>query len=111
MGRYGHRSFGYLQRRKRTLLLRRNNPSRDCPRKTVANNRLRNNSQAEHERYDEVHVGDFEGNGSSQCMITNNHITISGRLRTRYGIFEAPENDGETQEKICLPITNRMIPC
>jgi parallel beta-helix repeat protein len=72
---------------------------RGCLRTTVVNNRLRNNSQAEHERYDEIHIGGFEGNGSLQCMITNNHITINGRLRSRYGIFEAPENDGATQEE------------
>jgi parallel beta-helix repeat protein len=70
---------------------------RGCPRTTIVNNRLRNNSQAEHERYDEIHVGGFEGNGSSQCMITNNHITINGRLRSRYAILEAPERDGATQ--------------
>ena len=72
---------------------------RGCPRTTVIGNRLRNNSQAEHERYDEIHVGGFDGIGSSNCMVSNNHITINGTSRSRYGIFEAPRDDGATQSE------------
>lgn len=61
---------------------------RGCPRTTIVGNRLRNNSQKENERFDEINITDEDDIASSDCMITNNHLTINSRFRSRYAIFE-----------------------
>lgn len=72
---------------------------RGCPNTTISSNRLRNNGQAEHDRFDEIHVADDEDRGSSQCMITNNHLTVTADTRARYCIFEPAGNGAAIQNE------------
>jgi parallel beta-helix repeat protein len=62
---------------------------RGCPNTTINSNRLRNNSQSEHDHFDEIQVTDDGDKGSVQCMIANNHITVTDDTRARHCIYEA----------------------
>ncbi|MEM7797584.1 MAG: glycosyl hydrolase family 28-related protein [Chloroflexota bacterium] len=66
---------------------------------TISGNRLKNNGQAKDDQFDEIRVAQDAQQGSSHCMVANNHITINGRRRARYGIHETDERAEGAQEK------------
>ena len=61
---------------------------RGCPNTTITSNRLRNNAQSENDRYDEIQVTDDGNRGSVQCLIANNHITVTSEVRARHCVYE-----------------------
>jgi parallel beta-helix repeat protein len=81
---------------------------RGCPNTTITSNRLRNNTQAEDDEFDEIHITDDEDRGSVQCMIANNHITVTGETRARHCIYESA-GDGATIQNENMYSSNKAF--
>ncbi len=63
---------------------------RGCARTTVTGNRLRDNSQSEHDRFSEIILDNDDINPTIDTAVIANHVTCTGDVRARYGIRETP---------------------
>lgn len=61
---------------------------RGCARTTITGNRLRDNSQEEHDKYSEIVLDDNDELATVDTAVIANHVTCTGDVRARYGIRE-----------------------
>jgi parallel beta-helix repeat protein len=72
---------------------------RGCARTTITGNRLRDNSQGEHDQFNEIILDDDDTLGTVDTAVIANHITCTGEVRARYGIRETPGEDDHVQTR------------
>ncbi len=80
---------------------------RGCARTTIVGNRIRDNSQSEHNRFSEIFIDDDGAIPTLDCAIMSNHITSSREIRARYGIRETP-GDGSVLQVGNAYVANRV---
>jgi parallel beta-helix repeat protein len=80
---------------------------RGCARMTISGNRIRDNSQSEHNRFSEILIDDDGAIPTVDCAIMSNHITSSGEIRARYGLRETP-GEGNVLQARNAYVANRV---
>lgn len=70
---------------------------RGCARTTITGNRLRDNSQGEHDKFNEIILDDDDTLGTVDTAVIANHITCTGEVRARYGIRETEGEEDHLQ--------------
>lgn len=80
---------------------------RGCARTTVTANRLRDNSQSEHDRFSEIILDNDETHASVDTAVMVNHVTCTGDIRARYGIRETA-GDGDIKQERNAFIANKV---
>lgn len=80
---------------------------RGCARIAITGNRVRDNSQSEHNRFSEIIVDDDGAIPSVDCTIMSNHITSNKEIRARYGLRETPGEGNVLQERNAY-VANRV---